>query len=36
MSGAVVVLIGFGLGILTMTVVSLYKWVFNIWNSGFG
>jgi CRISPR/Cas system CSM-associated protein Csm5 (group 7 of RAMP superfamily) len=36
MNEAVVVLIGFGAGILTMTVISLYKWVFNIWNSGFG
>lgn len=36
MNGIVMVLIGFGAGILTMTVVSLYKWVFNIWNGGLG
>jgi len=35
MSAMVVVLIGFVAGILTMTIVSLYKWVMNIWNSGF-
>ncbi len=35
MPAIVVVLIGFVAGLLTMTVVSLYKWVFNIWNSGF-
>jgi hypothetical protein len=29
------VLIGFVAGILTMTIVSLYKWFINIWNSGF-
>ncbi len=34
MSTLVVVLIGFVAGLLTMTVVSLYKWVFNIWNNG--
>lgn len=36
MPAIVVVLIGFVAGMLTMTVVNLYKWVFNIWNSGFG
>jgi len=34
MSSLVVVLIGFVAGLLTMTVVSLYKWVLNIWNNG--
>jgi len=32
----VVVLIGFGAGMLTMTVVSLYKWVLEMWNGGVG
>jgi len=36
MNGIVMVLVGFGAGVLTMTVVSLYKWIFEIWNSGFG
>jgi len=27
-------LIGFAAGMLAMTVVSLYKWVFKIWNNG--
>lgn len=35
MPAIVVVLIGFVAGLLTMTIVSLYKWVMNIWNSGF-
>ena len=30
----VVVLIGFGAGLLTMTVVSFYKWFLDVWNSG--
>jgi hypothetical protein len=30
----VMVLVGFGAGILTMTVVSLYKWVLEFWNNG--
>jgi hypothetical protein len=34
MSSLVVVLVGFVAGLLTMTVVSLYKWVLNIWNNG--
>jgi hypothetical protein len=33
MSSLVVVMIGFVVGLLTMTVVSLYKWVLNIWNN---
>jgi hypothetical protein len=33
MSSVVVVMIGFVVGLLTMTVVSLYKWVLNIWNN---
>jgi len=36
MNGMVMVLIGFGAGLLTMTVVSLYKWVIEIWNGGIG
>jgi len=35
MPAIVMVLIGFVAGLLTMTVVSLYKWVINFWNSGF-
>jgi len=35
MPAMVVVLIGFGAGMLAMTVVSLYKWVLEIWNGGF-
>lgn len=35
MPAMVVVLIGFGVGMLAMTVVSLYKWVLEIWNGGF-
>jgi hypothetical protein len=34
MPGIVMVLIGFVAGILAMTVLSLYKWFFNIWNGG--
>jgi hypothetical protein len=30
----VVVLIGFGAGILTMAIVSFYKWFLEIWNGG--
>jgi len=36
MPAMVVVLIGFGAGMLTMTIVSLYKWAFQIWNGGVG
>lgn len=36
MPAIVVVLIGFGAGMLTMTVVSLYKWVLEMWNGGVG
>ena len=32
----VMVLIGFGAGMLTMTIVSLYKWVLEMWNGGIG
>jgi len=35
MNHLVMVLVGFGAGILTMTVLSLYKWVLEIWNNGF-
>lgn len=35
MNGIVMVLIGFGAGIFTMTIVSLYKWIFEILNNGF-
>jgi len=35
MPSLVVVLIGFVAGLLTMTVVSLYKYIVNIWNNGF-
>ena len=31
----VMVLVGFGAGILTMTILSLYKWVLEFWNNGF-
>jgi hypothetical protein len=30
------VFIGFGAGILTMTIINLYKWVLEIWNGGIG
>jgi len=30
----VMVLVGFVAGMLTMTVVSLYKWFLEIWNGG--
>jgi hypothetical protein len=33
MPSLVVVMIGFVVGLLTMTIVSLYKWVLNIWNN---
>lgn len=36
MSSIAIVLIGFGAGILTMTIVSLYRWIFEIWNGGVG
>jgi hypothetical protein len=36
MSAIIVVIIGFGAGMLTMTVVNLYKWVFNLWKGGAG
>jgi hypothetical protein len=32
----IVILIGFGAGLLTMTVVSFYKWFLEIWNGGIG
>jgi hypothetical protein len=31
----VMILAGFGAGILTMTVLSFYKWALEIWNNGF-
>jgi len=31
----VIMLIGFGAGILTMTVLNLYKWVFKVWKGKF-
>jgi len=34
MSGMLAGLVGFAAGILTMTVVSLYRWAFKIWNNG--
>ena len=34
MPAMVVVLIGFGAGLLTMAVVSFYKWFFNMYNGG--
>ena len=34
MPAIVVVLIGFGVGLLTMTVVGFYKWFFNMYNGG--
>jgi len=36
MPGMVMVLIGFIAGMLTMTIVSLYKWVLEMWNGGIG
>ena len=32
----VVVLIGFGAGMMTMAAVSFYKWFFNVYNGGIG
>ena len=32
MNAVAVVLIGFGAGILTMTIVSFYKWFLKMWN----
>jgi len=32
MSTAVVVLVGFGAGLLTMTIMSFYKWFLKVWN----
>jgi hypothetical protein len=34
MSPMVMVLVGFIAGLMTMTVVSLYKWVLKYWNEG--
>jgi hypothetical protein len=34
MPAIAMVLIGFGAGLLTMTVVSFYKWLFNMYNGG--
>ena len=34
MPAMAMVLIGFGAGLLTMTVVSFYKWFFNRYNGG--
>ena len=34
MPAMVMVLIGFGAGMLAMTVVGLYKWFLEIWNGG--
>ena len=34
MPSIVMVLIGFGAGMLTMTVMSMYKWVLEYMNSG--
>ena len=36
MSAIVIVLIGFGAGLLTMTVVSMYKYFLKIWNNEYG
>ena len=33
MQGAVIILIGFVMGIMTMTVISLYKWALDYWNN---
>jgi hypothetical protein len=35
MSPMVVVLVGFGAGLMTMTIASLYKYVLKYWNEGF-
>lgn len=35
MPAMVVVLIGFGAGMLTMTIVGLFKWFLEIWKGGF-
>lgn len=32
----VMVFIGFGAGMLTMTVINLYKWILEFWNGGIG
>lgn len=29
----VMILVGFGAGLLTMTIVSFYKWFLEVWNS---
>jgi hypothetical protein len=34
MPAMVMVLIGFGAGLLTMTIVSLYKWILEYFNGG--
>lgn len=34
MPAIVIVLAGFVAGLFTMTIVSLYKWFFEAWNSG--
>jgi len=34
MPAIAMVLIGFGAGLLAMTVVSFYKWFFNMYNGG--
>lgn len=35
MPAIVVVLMGFGAGLLTMAIVSLYKWALEVFNGGF-
>ncbi len=35
MPGVVIILIGFVMGIMTMTIISLYKWVLKYWNNEF-
>jgi len=35
MPALVMVLVGFVAGLFTMTIINLYKWVLEIWNSGF-
>jgi CRISPR/Cas system CSM-associated protein Csm5 (group 7 of RAMP superfamily) len=32
MSTVVVVVIGFGAGLLTMTIMNFYKWFLKVWN----
>jgi len=36
MPAIVMALIGFGAGMLTMTIISFYKWFLEYWNGGIG